>query len=57
MEQEIFISGYCRQIDQSRQVLVELYDGDMDVACDYFNCPYAPNCTVAQKIDALTAKP
>ena len=57
MEQEIFISGYCRQIDQSRQVLVELYDGDMDVACDYYNCPYAPNCTVAQKIDALTAKP
>ena len=53
MEQEIFLSGYCRQMDQSRQVLVELCNGQIDVACDYFACPYAPNCTVAQQIDKL----
>ena len=54
MEQEIFISGYCRQIDQSRRVLVEIYDDEMDVGCGYKTCPYAPNCTVAQEIEQLT---
>ena len=53
MEKEIFLSGYCRQIDQSRKVLVEIYDGEMDVGCGYDSCPYAPNCTVAQQIDQL----
>ena len=56
MEQEIFISGYCRQIDQSRRVLVETYDGEKDADCCYPHCPYAPNCTVAQEIDALAPK-
>jgi len=56
MEQEVFFGGYCRQTDQSRQVLVEIYDGQMDVGCDYFNCPYAPNCTVAQQITVLQTK-
>ena len=53
MEQEIFISGYCRQIDQSRRVLVELYDGEKDADCCYPDCPYASNCTIAQEIDTL----
>ena len=53
MEEEVFFSGYCRQIDQSRRVLVERFDGQIDVDCGYFTCPYAPNCTVAQQIDAL----
>ena len=53
MEKELFFSGYCRQIDQSRRVLVERFDGQIDVDCGYFTCPYAPNCTVAQQIDAL----
>ena len=57
MEEEVFLSGYCRQIDQSRKVLVELWDGQMDVDCGYFTCPYAPNCTVAQQIDQLKIKP
>ena len=53
MEKEIFLSGYCRQIDQSRKVLVEIYDGEMDVGCSYDSCPYAPNCTIAQSIEKL----
>ncbi len=57
MEQEVFLSGYCRQTDQSRQVLVELYEGQMDVGCDYNTCPYAPNCTIAQQINSLHQSP
>ncbi len=46
---EEIVTGYCRQIDQSRMVLVE----DGDVGCDYDCCPYKPNCTLAKKIAAL----
>ena len=53
MEEEVFLSGYCRQIDQSRKVLVEFFDDQMDVDCGYFTCPYTANCTVAQQIDKL----
>ena len=56
MEEEVFLSGYCRQIDQSRKVLVELFDGQLDVDCGYLTCPYAPNCTVAQQIDDLNTE-
>lgn len=50
METELFISGYCRQIDQNRRVLVEIWDGELDVGCNYPTCSYAPNCTIAQQI-------
>lgn len=58
MEREGFISGYCRQIDQSRMVAVEAEDGTLTaVDCLYETCPYAPCCTVAQKIrEFLEAK-
>ena len=52
MEQEAFFSGYCRSIDNSRMVTVEAEDKKLlDVSCDYPNCAYAPNCSVAKKID------
>lgn len=50
MEKEIFVSGYCRVLDQSRMVAVEICDGQVDADCSYPDCPYAPNCPVAQKI-------
>jgi len=56
MEQEVFLSGYCRQIDQSRMVSVELFGGEMEVGCGYFTCPYAGSCTVAQQIARLEAQ-
>ena len=55
MEQEIFLSGYCRQIDQNRRVLVEQFDGQTDVDCGYFTCPYAAECTIARQIRDLPA--
>lgn len=55
METEMFFSGYCRTIDQSRMVTVELEDGKLSaVDCSYENCPYTQNCTIARQIGELT---
>lgn len=52
---EEFLSGYCRQLDQSRMVAVELErDQITDVDCGYGSCPYEPNCPIAEKIRELT---
>ncbi len=52
MEQEIFISGYCRTTDESRMVTAEFADNTLlDVDCCYRNCPHKPNCTIAKKIE------
>ena len=55
MEKEVFVSGYCRQIDGSRMVEVILEDNRLEeVDCCYGNCVYQSNCSLAQKIDELT---
>ena len=54
MEREDFLSGYCRAADQSRMVTVVTEGGDLtDVDCCYPDCPYAPGCPIAEKINAL----
>ena len=54
MEKETFLSGYCRQADQSRMVAVVTDDCTLiEVDCCFENCIYAPNCTVAEQIRAL----
>lgn len=54
MEREEFVSGYCRQIDGSRTVTVEMTDGTIDEAdCCYGSCVYQPGCPIAQQIAAL----
>ena len=50
MEKEIFVSGYCRALDQSRMVAVEITDDQIEADCAYPYCPYAPGCPVALKI-------
>ena len=53
MEKELFFSGYCRTIDQSRMVAILLEDGKLEeVDCCYESCIHAPNCTIAQQIQA-----
>ena len=57
MEEEKFLSGYCRTLDQSRMVAVVLVNGEIDeVDCLYGSCPYEPNCPIAEKIRELTGK-
>ena len=51
MEKELFLSGYCRCMDQSRMVAVVVEDGALvEADCAYPDCAYAPNCPVAAKI-------
>ena len=50
MEEEQFFSGYCRAIDQSRMVTVELDGGKWYADCNYPDCPYAGACVIAQQI-------
>ena len=52
MEKELFLSGYCRAADQSRMVAVVIEDDAVSEAdCAWPNCPYAPNCPIAAKIE------
>ena len=51
MEQELFFTGYCRTIDQSRMVTAEIEDSELtEVDCCYETCIHAPNCTIAEEI-------
>ena len=54
MEQEKFLSGYCRQLDASRMVEVILGDGEItEVDCCYGSCIHQGNCDIAREIDEL----
>ena len=54
MEQEKFISGYCRQLDASRMVEVILEDGEIaEVDCCYGDCLYQGNCPIGKEIEQL----
>ena len=51
---EYFITGYCRNYDQSRMVEVETENGELTQAdCDYGTCPYEGNCEIAKRIRAV----
>lgn len=54
MEEERFVSGYCRQMDGSRMVEVILTDGKVSEAdCNFGSCPYEGACPIGQKITEL----
>ena len=54
MEQEKFLSGYCRQLDEARMVEVILEDDKVtEVDCCYGNCIHQGNCGIAKEIDEL----
>lgn len=54
MEEERFLSGYCKQTDCSRMVAVVTVDGKVEeVDCCYGSCVYQPNCPIASQIDAI----
>lgn len=54
MEEERFVSGYCRQIDGSRMVEVILTDGKVSEAdCSFGSCPYEGACPIGKKIAGL----
>ena len=54
MEEERFLSGYCKQLDCSRMVAVVTVDGEIDeVDCCYGSCVYQPGCPIAKQIEEL----
>lgn len=54
MEQEVFISGYCRTADQSCMVTVEVDAGELcSVDCSYETCSHTHECTIAKRIREL----
>ena len=54
MEKETVLSGYCRVMDGSRMVMVCGENGQItDIDCNYPDCPYAPNCPIAEKIEVF----
>lgn len=57
MEQEHFLTGYCRTIDQSRMVEVITEENHLaEVDCCYETCIHRPNCTIASEIETLLKK-
>lgn len=51
MEEELFISGYCKASDTARTVTLLMENGTLsEVDCRFGNCPYEPNCPIAEKI-------
>lgn len=55
MEREVFLTGYCRALDQSRMVeAVVDHDTLLDVDCSFGSCIYEANCPIAEKIRDLT---
>ena len=51
MEEEKYISGYCRVLDSSRMVEVLLENGKItEVDCCYGSCVHQPNCPIAKQI-------
>ena len=54
MEEERFLSGYCRQLDASRMVEVIIEDGEVtEIDCGYGSCVHQSNCLIAKEVDAL----
>lgn len=55
MEEEIFLSGYCRQLDAARTVTAVIEDGALtEVDCCYGSCLYETNCPIGKAIKEKT---
>lgn len=51
MEQELYLSGYCRMLDGSRTVELLVEDGELSEAdCCYGSCIHESVCQIAQRI-------
>ena len=54
MEEEKFLSGYCRAVDSSRTVTAECVDGRLICAdCAYGHCIHQAGCPIAAQLDNL----
>lgn len=55
MEQEHFLSGYCKQFDAARMVTAVTENGELtEVDCSFGTCPYENSCPIAKQLQSLT---
>lgn len=55
MEEERFISGYCRQLDNHRMVEAILKEGKLQEAdCAFGTCTFQAGCPIGKQLQALT---
>ena len=53
--EERYFTGYCRCLDSARVVEVVVEDGRLDECdCQYGNCKFQMQCTIAKAIEELT---
>ena len=50
---EWYISGFCRQQNQTRTVMVEEDGDDWDVGCTFLRCAHRESCQVCRQIKTL----
>ena len=54
MEEEIYLTGYCRCLDGSRVVEVIVENGRFAEAdCSYGSCPHEAVCLIAREIEKI----
>ena len=50
MMDEKILSGYCRAMDASRTVYVELTSEGLEADCSFGSCPYDRDCPIAKQL-------
>ncbi len=56
MEEEKFLSGYCRVLDGSRTVEIVLENGKiLECDCGYGSCIHQSSCPIAKEIAVLVS--
>lgn len=57
MSEELFLSGYCFQVDQARIVDAELENGELiEVDCLYETCLHREKCEIGRRITEALKK-
>jgi len=51
MDGEWIFTGYCRCLDSSRMVTLEMEEGECFVDCQYGSCPHEGICDIARSIE------
>ena len=50
---EWYISGFCREQNQTRTVMVEEDEGSWDIGCTFIRCAHCEGCTICRQIRQL----
>lgn len=53
MEEEYWISGYCRCTDQARTVFMEWTGQNWEADCCYPDCAFQGECPVAARLQKI----